>query len=798
MFINFKFLMVSLVLLFSFLEASVSFTEDEKTWIIDNPTVKVAMLDDFKPFSFISDSKHQGFSVDLLHKISDISGIEFNITTSSWVKALNSFETKEVAMISDISYTQKRELYTNFTEPYYEIPAYIFGLKNTKYDKSLKDKKIAITKNVFYKDKIQNLGMIIVEYDTSEKKAQAVLNGEVDYFIDSYLTGKQAIENLNSDRLHVIDEFPYIKKEDLRFGINKDKKLLYSIIKKAYSSIPNSELINLSNKWMINTNEYKTSTIQFTPKEEAYLKNKKQITMCIDPDWLPFEKFDKNGHHIGMTASYFDIFEKNIGLPIKVIKSKTWNESIEFAKKRKCDIMSLVMKTPERDKYLNFTSPYMSIPLVVATQPNITFIDNVSMLNDKKIGIVKGYAFNELIRDKYPNIKVVDVKNIKDGLQRVVNGELFGFVGTIASIGMQLQTTFVGELKVTGKFEEKWELGVGVRNDDLTLLSIFEKAVATLTPYDKQNILNKHISITYQKGIDYSLVWKILIGVMLFTIIMFYFQKRLQTIVKEKTIELKHLNENLELKIKEEVKKNIEIERKLFKSEKLAAMGEMIGNIAHQWRQPLSAISTGASGMQIQKEYGMLTDEKFNETCEAINRNVQYLSKTIDDFRDFIKGERIKKKFNLKDNIDSFLSLVDGSIKSNDIEIILDLDDNININGYQNELTQCFINIFNNSKDALKETNPNDKLIFITTKIENEIVTIEIKDNAGGIQDDILPKIFEPYFTTKYKSQGTGLGLHMTYNLIVQGMNGNIEAKNTSYIYNDTEYKGAKFIITFS
>jgi len=234
----------------------------------------------------------------------------------------------------------------------------------------------------------------------------------------------------------------------------------------------------------------------------------------------------------------------------------------------------------------------------------------------------------------------------------------------------------------------------------------------------------------------------------------------------------------------------------IFEQSKMASMGEMIGNIAHQWRQPLSVISTGATGMKVQKEFNMLSDESFNSTCDLINENAQYLSRTIDDFRNFIKGERDKVIFNFDDMLNSFINLVQGPIKNNDINIIFDLEKDLIIYGYENELIQCFINIFNNAKDVLKDTHQDKKYIFIATKSENEYVSITIKDNAGGIPKDVLPQIFEPYFTTKHKSQGTGLGLHMTYNLIVDGMHGTIKGNNTSYEYKGKSYKGAEFIIT--
>jgi len=265
--------------------------------------------------------------------------------------------------------------------------------------------------------------------------------------------------------------------------------------------------------------------------------------------------------------------------------------------------------------------------------------------------------------------------------------------------------------------------------------------------------------------------------------------------LQNKIEELNQFNSNLENKVKEEIAKNLQHELKLFEQSKMAAMGEMIGNIAHQWRQPLSVISTISTGAKMQKEMDILTDEMFSKDMDDINDNAQYLSKTIDDFRNFIKGERVKKVFNLNDDIDSFLHLVQGSIKSHYINIVLDLDDTIEIVGYPNELIQCFINIFNNSKDAIIDFPEDNRYIFIKTYLDNNKVHIIFKDSAGGIPKDILPKIFNPYFTTKHQSQGTGLGLHMTYKLIVEGMKGSIVAKNINFVYKHKEYKGAEFEI---
>ncbi len=228
----------------------------------------------------------------------------------------------------------------------------------------------------------------------------------------------------------------------------------------------------------------------------------------------------------------------------------------------------------------------------------------------------------------------------------------------------------------------------------------------------------------------------------------------------------------------------------------MAEMGEMIGNIAHQWRQPLSVISTSASGIKLKNEYDTLDDEYLNSSVDSIVNSTQYLSQTIDDFRNFIKKDKEKKVFKISDNIHTDLEILRGMIKHNEIIVTLDIEENLEIESYPNELTQIIINIMNNAKDALKENEIENKYIFISAKKEDDnYIQISIKDNAKGIKPKIIDKIFDPYFTTKHQSQGTGLGLYMTHRIVKESLKGEIDIKNITYTYEGENYTGAQFII---
>ena len=249
----------------------------------------------------------------------------------------------------------------------------------------------------------------------------------------------------------------------------------------------------------------------------------------------------------------------------------------------------------------------------------------------------------------------------------------------------------------------------------------------------------------------------------------------------------------LENKLKEYKKELDNKQAILYQQSKMAAMGEMIGNIAHQWRQPLSIITTATSGMVLQKQMGVLTDEFFFEASDRINHSAQYLSETIDDFRNFFIPNKEKSKVNLLEVFKKTLDLISAQFNSKEIKIIKNIE-TIEFESYENELIQALINILNNSRDELIKKD-DERFIFVDAFEKDNFINITIKDNAGGVIKENLNKIFEPYFTTKYKSQGTGIGLYMTEEIITKHLNGTIGVENVEFTYNDKQYFGAQFTI---
>jgi len=265
-------------------------------------------------------------------------------------------------------------------------------------------------------------------------------------------------------------------------------------------------------------------------------------------------------------------------------------------------------------------------------------------------------------------------------------------------------------------------------------------------------------------------------------------EEELKIEVFKKTKELENLNQNLLKKVAEEVEKNREKEQKLYEQEKMTQMMEMIGNIAHHWRQPLSIISTATSGMQLQKKYQILNDESFEEATANILQQSEDLSKTIEQFTHYINLEDIQSSFSLEQHLIETLDIVDFTLKNFGIELITDIkQSNVEIYSNKTHISQVLLNIIYNARDILIERNIKTPKVYITLeKIDNNFL-ISIEDNGGGIKENDLKKVFEPYFTTKHKSIGTGLGLNICYSIVTIQLKGNIFVKNSS--------KGALFTI---
>lgn len=298
--------------------------------------------------------------------------------------------------------------------------------------------------------------------------------------------------------------------------------------------------------------------------------------------------------------------------------------------------------------------------------------------------------------------------------------------------------------------------------------------------------------------LNYSIIFVFLFSIILSILLINNFKKlhfNLEDAVNEKTKELQELNDYLEIKIKMEVANSRKKDLIMFQQSKLASLGEMLGNIAHQWRQPLGSLIMIIQSFQTKMELGKLSFEFVEQKTKDAVVLAENMSNTLDDFQNFFSPNKARTLFFVKDCVTHAIDLSKYILQKENIKLNLVVLEDLKINGYYNELSHVILNIISNSKDALKNSEK-DKAIKIVLKEYKEKARILIYDNGGGIEEEVIPHVFEPYFTTKYKSAGTGVGLYMSKQIIEKHMDGNIKCKNVLNKINseDLEY-GALFII---
>ncbi len=910
-----------------------------------------------------------------------------------------------------------------------------------------------------------------------------------------------------------------------------------------------------------------TLVLTLTHDEKAYLTNKKNIKMCVDPDWMPFERIE-NSKHIGLAADYMHLIRQKVDIPITLVPTSTWSEAIEKAKSRECDIFSIISITPEREKYLNFTSPFIDVPIVIATVSTELFVEDINQILDKKIGIAKGYSVGVFLKQKYPNIKIVEVDSGNDGLRRVEKGEIFCYIDNLASIVYEIQKNFIGTVHISGRLDTRIPYRIATRNDEPILNDIFEKAVLSIDATTKQQILTKWTKVENITEIDYILMGELAAIVLLIIIGILYRQRilkrehiklqiafdriqkekeklknqkkiyelifdnaadgilildngkftdcndsivkmlkydkkedilnlhpaqfsperqldgrlssekademialayknrghrfewihkrstgedfwaeivlkpvvvdekeilyvvwrdiserkkleyknamlqermelalsgynagvyewnlldnsayyspqwkemlgydkddelpgilsiwidrvhpddteaimlnvqetldakkehietvhrlkhkngqwiwilgrgiiqydhngkalrmvgihtditeqnalQLQSVHQAQIIEqindsvistdldaiivswnagseqlfgyradeaigkhismihrpedipafkeslvtlmetggysadayfvkkskeiisveyslsllrdengvptnmigyahditvrkkaekaLKKLNSNLEEKIKYEVQKNRQKDQQLIYQSRLAQMGEMISMIAHQWRQPLAAISSTSALLELKAEHNKLTNDLIIKKVRSISNYSQHLSETINDFRNFFKPNKEKKETTYDEVVKSVLEIIEVSITNKNIQLLQELNCHEPFSTYPNELKQVILNLIKNAEDILLYKAVEDPTIKIATYTKEDKYILEVSDNAGGIPEKIMDKIFDPYFSTKKSKDGIGLGLYMSKIIIEEHCGGTLSIVN--------------------
>jgi len=510
-------------------------------------TLKIVYNPSTPPLKFTDvDTQPNGMLIDIWKYWAQKNDIKIEFIEASWKDTLLMIKDGRADIHAGIYYTKERDEFLDYSrQALYENKSYFFYNKNIIEVKSKNDLKPFVIgvgngyPTVFIKKKYKDF--YSKEFKSAHELKKAFVDGELNVILSSIAGMTYFMQKNNYDlkQYRYSDKtYAYTKKY---FGAVKQGNVkVLDLINEGFENISKRELDDIESKWTTSLSEnylkdYHYKNIALSRKHKEYLLTKKEIKMCVDPKWFPFEAIEE-GKHVGIIADIFKELQKSLPVPIKLIETTTWSDSLSFIKNRQCDILAGAARTPTREGYLNFTDPYLTFPEVIATRENEPFIDDFKLVIDKKIGIVKNSAITELIKNKYPSINLIDVDSVSDGLMKVSQGKLYGFLNTSAAISYYISKEGMTNLKIASKVGIDYHLGTAVRNDEIDLLNIFNTIISGLDENKINDIKEHWLKVKVQEVIDYSVIYKTIAFFLLVILIILYWNRKLndEIIQKEK------------------------------------------------------------------------------------------------------------------------------------------------------------------------------------------------------------------------------------------------------------------------
>jgi len=567
-----------------------------------------------------------------------------------------------------------------------------------------------------------------------------------------------------------------LSKEELIFEAQELKKLAY-YKNNSLGNLDNAKLqrivdlyavmgyIKNSNTRDVKLFNYKTTRHKFTQKELSFLKNKNNFSMCVQSNQYPYQKLE-NGEFSGIISKYKLLFEKLLEKRINIVPVENSDIAKQYIQYNKCDFATFLKK---EDYGVNYTKNYLNLPLVLLTKDDNSFIYDFEQLKNKKVLISNSKLNVNYLKAQYPEVNFSIITDVEQVLNRIQNDNVYGLITDIPSAVHFLKEQTIGSIHIGGKFEENVSLSFGVNEENTLLTRILNKLIIGITKNQHDLIVSDFSSLSYKEVVNYDLIFKILGIATLFIIFLIVLIQR-EKVFKRKIIKL---NEDLKVTVKNEVALSREKDEYIFKQAKLASMGEMIANIAHQWKQPLNRINVSNQVIATLMEDEKPTDKSvIRKHINDIENNIFYMSDTINDFSGFFHPNKTMNLFNVNGAISKAQTLIKAKIT--DIDFNIDIDSKIHLKNHENELIQVVMVLLDNSIFNFKKTNKHDKRIDVYTEELDTFIQINVVDNGGGIHAEIIDRIFEPYFSTKFKDKGVGIGLYMAKMLIEESMEGKI------------------------
>ncbi|MBF0359149.1 MAG: transporter substrate-binding domain-containing protein, partial [Magnetococcales bacterium] len=498
----------------------IQLTIEEQAWINKNPVVKVGNEMDWPPFDYAQNGVAKGFSIDLVRKIGEKTGLDFEfINGHSWAELLKMTRDGKLDLLPATAAIPKRREYLAFSEPYLNYFTVLVVPDSDKTTKSLNDlkgKKVGIVKGYYYFDlaKKRFPDVDFVETSGFAEGLESVASGELEGFIGSRIVTKYTMQKsfINDLRIAGRSGVDDPEQSNLRISVRKDLPILLSVINKGLAAISEGEKSIIARKWMGFDSVAEQKKVTLTEKERIWRDEHSVVRLGVDPAWPPFDFINSKGEHDGLAADILQHVEKYIGVKFELAKNLTWNQVTEKTKNHDLDVISLSSKTPEREQFLTWSKPVVTMPLVVASKTDFNPISSVKELIGQRVVVAKGYAVVSFLREQYPEISFKEAATPFDGLQQVSVNMADVYIGYLGTISYHIRTDGLFNLKIAGPSGfPPTKLAIAVRSDWPELVDLINKGLDAFTDEEMNLIQKKWLPLLkdsiYQKETIDQNIW---------------------------------------------------------------------------------------------------------------------------------------------------------------------------------------------------------------------------------------------------------------------------------------------------
>lgn len=545
-------------------------TEDEKAWLENRPGIRIGIMDAWPPMNFVDErGVFKGIGVDYIECINKRLGGLLVPVAAPFKENFENVKNRRLDALMDITPKKDREPFFHFTMPYLTIPHVIVARKDGpgfRSESDLKGRTVALERG-FYNVKYfreNHPEVKINEYASTSEALDAVARGEADAYAGNRATSMHIIERellANLTATGRMNQPPVV----LTIGVRKDWPELAKLLDRALASVTRRETRRIHHRWLEALGSAKKE-LMLTPHERNWLSQHPVIRVASNPDWAPVEFADGNGNFTGISVDYLRRIEKMLDVKFE-FAGKTYKEPAGKLETRDPDMASAMNKTPDREKILLFTTPYKSTPLVLFARDDVPYAGSLSELKGRKVAVAGVYSFADSIRRNYPGIKVVEAANIRDALELLASREVFAFAGPLLNTSHYIEAEGRTNIKVSGETPWRCEIAMAVRSDWPVFAGILDRALQTIDESERNAIRRKYVSVRYEYGFDYSLLWKISLPVLAVLGLFVYWNRRLAneiSVRKHAEKELSEIRDGLESMVRartKELKKEID-ERK--------------------------------------------------------------------------------------------------------------------------------------------------------------------------------------------------------------------------------------------